>query len=120
MSSTSRTSVLLQSVRLLVAYLFWRTTGFKPLGRTLIHALEAREPVRQFAGILLVRARHHSIPLLREALRARFQLPIVLTILADIGIPSLETEITVFLEDVDPGVAHAAREAIKSLNALTH
>ena len=74
------------------------------------------EPVRQFAGILLVRARHHSIPLLREALRTRFQLPIVLTILADIGIPSMETEITMFLEDVDPEVADAAREAIKILN----
>ena len=36
------------------------------------------------------------------------------------GIPILEMEITVFLEDVDPEVADAAREAIKILRVLNH
>ncbi len=54
-------------------------------------------------------------PLLEEALRRRENLPIVLTILADIGDTRVESEIRRFSGHEDPQVAEAAKQALRVL-----
>jgi hypothetical protein len=54
-------------------------------------------------------------PLLEEALRKRENLPIVLTILADLGDKRVESEIRRFSGHEDPLVAEAAKQALRVL-----
>ena len=95
----------------------WRV-GITAAGRGLIRTLgSSDEDLRTLAGMFLVRAGRRSEPLLHEALQRRTNLPIVLTILADIGQPDLEPEIRGLTLDSDPEVARAAREALRLLDA---
>ena len=94
----------------------WRTTGSATAGRALVRALGSTdEDLRTIAGMLLVKAGKNAEPLLQEALDRRENLPIVLTVLADIGDSRLEPEIRAFSHDEDPNVARAAREALRVL-----
>jgi len=63
------------------------------------------------------RTRESLEPLLREALRRRESLTLVLTILGDIGDRRVEPDLLHFARDDDPKVAEAAREALRLLNA---
>jgi hypothetical protein len=69
------------------------------------------------AGMLLTRAGHRSEPLLREALAARHALPLVVTILADIGDQESRPTLSALTRDPDAAVAGAAREALRVLDA---
>ena len=96
----------------------WRATGSRPAGRALVRALAAGdENVRTSAGMLLVKAGKRAEPLLAEALARRENLPLVLTILGDIGDRDLEPQLRRLSEDNDPRVARAARDALRVIDA---
>lgn len=96
----------------------WRLTNLRPVGRIIVHALGSRdENIRAIAGMFLVRAGKQAQPLLEEALRRRENLPVVLIILGDINAKELAPEIQQFSRDQDPGVARAARDALRILSA---
>ena len=93
----------------------WRA-GSLSAGRALVRALGSTdENLRTIAGMFLVKAGSDSEKLLHEALSRRENIPMVLTVLADIGDSRLEPEIRAFSQDLDPNVAKAAREALRVL-----
>lgn len=107
-----------EAARIFACVAVWRATGLRFLGRSLVRALGSEdENVRTIAGMFLVRAGKKSEPLLQEALVNRQSLPIVLSILADIGDRKFEAEIRQFSGDRDPQVAQAARDALRVLAA---
>lgn len=109
---------LFDVIRVFVSAAAWRATGLRSPGRALVRALASKdENVRMIAGMFLVKAGKRSEPLLQEALQRRESLPIVLTILADIGDRKFEQELQQFCEDEDPRVARAAKEALRVLTA---
>lgn len=94
------------------------TTGLRPAGRALVRALGSEdENVRTIAGMSLVQAGERAEPLLQEAARRRENLPLVLTILGDIGDPKSEPLLERYTGDEDPEVARSAREALRVLRA---
>lgn len=94
------------------------TTGLRPAGRALVRALGSPdEEVRTIAGTSLVQTGRRSEPLLEEAAARRENLPLVLTLLGDIGDPTSEPILTRFAGDPDPDVAQAARDALRTLQA---
>ena len=104
--------------RVHASHALWRATGSRPAGRTLVHALASDDQnVRTTAGMLLVKAGKRAEPLLAEALARRENLPLVLTILGDIGDRDLEPQLRRFSEDHDPRVARAARDALRVIDA---
>jgi HEAT repeat protein len=95
----------------------WRATGSRAAGRRLVRALAAEdETVRTLAGMFLVQGGKRAEPLLREALGRRESLPLVLTILGDLGDPALTPDLRRFSQDTDPQVAQAARDALRVLD----
>jgi hypothetical protein len=105
-----------QAIGLFLAAIAWRLTGASQLGRALVRALSSEnENIRSIAGILLVRAGKRAEPLLQEALQRRENLPMTLTLLADLGDRVVEEEIQRFSTDRDPKVAEAARQALRVL-----
>jgi HEAT repeat protein len=103
---------------LLAQHAAWRVTGLEAAGRGIVRALSSADPtVRTMAGMLLVRAGHGATPLLREALAARQSLPMVVTLLADIGDQASRPILTELTQDPDVAVARAARQALRVLDA---
>ncbi len=99
----------------------WRVTGIRAAGRPLVDALGSTdEDVRTIAGMLLVKAGKSAEPLLTEALARRENLPMVLSVLADIGDPDVESQIQSFSSDTDPEVSRAAKEALRILRLPSH
>ena len=91
-------------------------TGLRPAGRALVRALGSEdENVRTIAGMFLVRSGRRAEPVLEEALARRENLPLVLTILGNIGSPESEEVLRQFATDRDPEAAEAAREALEEL-----
>lgn len=86
------------------------------MGRILLRELGSRdENLRTIAGMLLVKAGARAVPLLREALEQRQHLPIVLSIIGDLGDRSLAPELRHLSGDRDPQVAKAAQDALRVL-----
>lgn len=109
---------MLTVFRLAVCALTWRVTGLNAAGRPLVHGLASRnENVRTIAGMLLASSGKKSETILLEALRRRESLPLVITILADIGSRQLEPEIGELSHDRDPQVVRAAEDAARLLAA---
>jgi len=73
------------------------------------------ETVRALAGMFLVRGGPRSLPVLREALARRKQMPAVLTMLGDIATDESAELIRQYLSDADPEVAAAAHSALDIL-----
>jgi hypothetical protein len=89
-------------------------------GRFLVDSLGSSDDnVRVVAGIFLVKAGKRAEPLLREALQRRQNLPMVLSILGDIGSEKFEPDLLQFTTDHDPHVAQAAQNALRVL-AIHH
>lgn len=104
--------------RLLLQNAVWRATGFSSAGRAVLQALEHPDPnVRTIAGMYVVRAGTKAAPLLLEAVAARRSLPMVATIMGDIGDPRLRPILTKLTNDRDPDVARAAHDALRALQA---
>lgn len=94
------------------------TTGFRPAGRALVQALGSDdENVRLIAGMSLVQSGRRAEPLLEEALERRENVPMVLSILGDIGDPACEAVLARFTGDPDPEAARAAHDALRVLHA---
>lgn len=107
-----------RAIGVFVANAIWRITGLRSAGRVLLRALGSEdETVRTLSGMFLVKAGKRSVPLLEEAIERRENLPTVLIILGDIGDRRFEAELRRFIEDHDPGVAQAARDALRILKA---
>jgi hypothetical protein len=107
---------VIRAIGLFVCTAVWRVTRLRFLGRLIIRTLGSNnENLRTIAGLSLVKAGRMAEPLLEEALRRRENLPIVLTILADIGDKRVEPEIRRFSGHEDPQVAEAARQALRVL-----
>jgi hypothetical protein len=105
-----------RALGLFTCYGLWRVTGIQALGRVIVAALGSQnENIRSIAGIFLVKARRQSEPLVEQALRHHKHLPIVLTILADIGDRRMEDEIRELSADRDPKIAEAAKQALRVL-----
>jgi HEAT repeat protein len=104
--------------RLFLQNAAWRATGLPAAGRAVLRALEHPDPnVRTIAGMLLVRAGTRAAPLLLEAVAARWSLPLVATIMGDIGDRRLETVLMELARDPDVAVARAAQDALRALEA---
>ena len=107
---------LREALPLIACKTLWGVTGLRWAGRALVRALgQEDEDLRTLAGMFLVRAGRRAGPLLHEALARRENLPMVLSILADIGDSSVEPELRQFAGDRDPQVAAAARNALRVL-----
>jgi hypothetical protein len=95
----------------------WRTTGSRAAGRALVRALGSPDATaRTIAGMFLVQGGQRAEPLLREALARREHLPLVLTIIGDVGARSFDADLRRLSDDPDPQVAQAAREALRVLS----
>jgi len=107
---------VLKAIGLFLAAAAWRLTGSRRFGALLIRALSAKnENLKNIAGILIVRAGKSAEPLLQDALHRRENLPLTLSLLADLGDRMVEKEIQPFSTDQDPTVAEAARQALRVL-----
>ena len=105
-----------KAAQLFAAKALWQATGLRSAGRALVRALGSPDDdVRTLAGMFLVQGGKKAVPLLDEALRRREHLPIVLTLLADLGDPRYEPALRAFAADPDPAVAESARQALKVL-----
>lgn len=92
-------------------------TGLRPAGRALVRALGSEdENVRTIAGMFLVQTGRRAESVLEEALARGENVPLVLTILGDIGDPASEPLLRRFATDPDPETAEAAREALEELH----
>ncbi len=90
--------------------------GSDAAGRRLLGDLASDdETVRMLAGIFLVKNGRRSLPVLREALARREQMPTVLTMLGDIATDECAELIRQYVDDRDPEVARAARAALDIL-----
>jgi hypothetical protein len=95
----------------------WRATGSRAAGRALVRALGSPDATaRTIAGMFLVQGGKRAKPLLREALARREHLPLLLTIIGDVGDPSFDPDVRRLSQDPDPQVARAAREALRVMN----
>ena len=103
---------------LFVCQAIWRWTKFPWAGRVLVRALGSTNGnVRMIAGMFLVRAGGRAENLLEESLARRENLPMVLSVLADIGDRKVEPRIRELAEDRDPQIAEAAKNALSVLAA---
>jgi hypothetical protein len=102
------------TARLFATNALWRATGLESAGRALVVALGSpHEDLRTIAGMFLVKAGKKASPLLREPLRNREHLPLILTIIGDIGDNEFEPELRQLSNDSNPDVARAARDALE-------
>lgn len=90
--------------------------GSDSAGRALVDDLASDdENVRMLAGMALTRNGRRSLPVLREALARREQLPTVLTILGSIAAAECAELIRPYVDDPDAQVAESARMAMDVL-----
>lgn len=109
---------LVETAKLLLSHLLWLGLHLRPAGRALINALGSDdEDSRIIAGMLLVRAGSRAVPLLRNALTDRQNLPIVIQIIADIGAREFESQLRTFENDPDPKISQAARTSLQQLRS---
>lgn len=110
-----------QLVRLYASHALWRATRLPAAGRALVRALSSTDvTVRELAGMFLVQGDGRSLPLLLDAVRKRENLPLVLTILADIGDMRLEPLFREFSTDEEAPVAQAARQGLETIRLRAH
>lgn len=109
------------ALRLFFSAAIWRITGAKKFGHILIEALDSSdENLRMISGTLLARGGSGNLPLLCEALGKPQNLPMILTLIGDIGeadeVPLLER----YMTDERQEVANAASDALRVLRSRLH
>jgi HEAT repeat protein len=103
-----------KSLGVVAAGAAWKLGHPEWAGRALIDALGSDdENARTIAGMLLVKGGAHALPLLRRAMAKRENLPVVLAVAGSIGDPALKADLERFVNDSDPRVASAARDALR-------
>ncbi len=109
---------LVKAAQLFVSQAVWNATGLDAAGRTLVRALDSDdENLRTIAGIFLVQAGQRAEPLLEEALHKGQYLPMVIDVLGSIGDPKVIAELHPFIDNPNPEIARAARDAIRAIDA---
>ena len=107
---------LIKAADLYRANMVWKLFGTRASGQRLIEGLSSpNENVRTLAGMFLVQSGRKAIPLLEYELENRRNMPLVLTMLGDIGAAESEGQLRRHLDDPDPEVAKAANEALRAL-----
>jgi 2-oxo-4-hydroxy-4-carboxy--5-ureidoimidazoline (OHCU) decarboxylase len=102
------------SAAVIAAGAMWRLAHPEWAGRALVKALGAEdENARTIAGMLLVKSGRRALPLLRSAMANREDLPMVLAVVGSIGDPSMAVDLKRLVDDRDPSVAAAARDALR-------
>ena len=100
--------------QVLASNVFWRATGSKRLGRSLIRALESEDEMsRTAAGMCLVGAQQKARPVLIEALDDGKHLPMVIGVLGSIGDERDIPKIQQYTQNDDVAIATAANSAIE-------
>jgi hypothetical protein len=103
---------------LFICRAIWRAFDVRSAGRFLVRSLNSPdETVRVISGMFLVKAGKRAEPLLEEALARRENLPLVLSILGDIGSQRFEPDLRQLSSDGDPRIAQAAQNALRVLAA---
>lgn len=103
-----------RSAAVIAAGAMWRLAQPEWAGRALVKALGAEdENARTIAGMLLVKSGRRALPLLRSAMANRENLPMVLAVVGSIGDPSMTVDLKRLVDDRDPSVAAAARDALR-------
>jgi hypothetical protein len=96
----------------------WRLVGSKKYGNVLIKQLDSpEETLRMIAGTLLTQAGSRSLPLLRDALERQQNLPMLLTMIGDVGDLDQASLLEHYVGDERSDVAKAAREALRVLSS---
>lgn len=107
---------LIKAADLYRANTVWKLFGTRGSGQRLIEGLSSpNENVRTLAGMFLVQSGRKAIPLLEHELENRRNMPLVLTILGDIGAVESEGQLRRHLDDPEPEAAKAANEALRAL-----
>jgi HEAT repeat protein len=107
---------LIKAADLYRANMVWKLFGTHASGQRLIEGLSSpNENVRTLAGMFLVQSGRKAIPLLEYELENRRNMPLVLTMLGDIGTAESEGQLRRHLDDPDPEAAKAANEALRAL-----
>ncbi|MCC2681870.1 MAG: hypothetical protein K0S36_1434 [Nitrosospira multiformis] len=107
---------IIKAADLYRANMIWKLLGTRASGKRLIEGLSSpNENVRTLAGMFLVQSGRKAIPLLEHELENRRNIPLVLTMLGDIGKPESEGQLRGHLDDPDPEVVKAANEALRAL-----
>ena len=107
---------LIKAADLYRANMVWKLFGTRASGQRLIEGLSSpNENVRTLAGMFLVQSGRKAIPLLEYELENRRNMPLVLTMLGDIGAAESEGQLRRHLDDPDPEAAKAANEALRAL-----
>src|SRR6185312_17342473 len=102
---------LIKAADLYRANMVWKLFGTRASGQRLIEGLSSpNENVRTLAGMFLVQSGRKAIPLLEYELENRRNMPLVLTMLGDIGAAESEGQLRRHLDDPDPEAAKAANE----------
>jgi len=73
------------------------------------------ENLRMISGTLLSRAGSRIIPMLRGAIKRQQNLPMILTIIGDVGGLEQASLLEQYMMDERPDVARAARDALRVL-----
>lgn len=108
----------LSALRLVTDSIRWRTLGARGAGRRLLRALGSPdESIRQMACILLVRGGRKSQVLLTEALEKGENLPLVLSLLGDVGDEATHLRLERYAHDTDPAVARSAKYALRAMES---
>ena len=106
--------LLLGAMRLFLYRALWYWLGLTSAGRALVKALHSHdENIRNIAATLLAKSGKRAEALLQEAVNRRENLPIVFAVLGSIGDRGLIPQLRQFIDDQNPDVATAAREALK-------
>ena len=104
------------ALRLFLSAAIWRITGARKFGHILIEALDSSdENLRMISGTLLARGGSRNLPLLRQALEKQHNLPMILTLIGDIGETDEITLLKRYAADEHADVAHAASDALRIL-----
>jgi len=111
------------SARILVVGVIWLLTGAAAAGRALTRAItDGGENERTLAGMLLVRAGDRSVPVVTEAILSGRGSPALIEVLASIGSEAARDALVrvsrAAAPAVDPAVAAAAAEALRTLDQV--
>jgi len=111
------------SAWLLAVGAVWLLTGAAAAGRALTRAIADGEDERTLAGMLLVRAGDRSVPVVTEAILSGRGSTALIDVLASIGSQAARDALVRVSRAaapaaVDPGVAVAAAEALRTLDQV--
>ena len=115
-STRQHLPLLITASRLFVSSAIWRFTGYERFGNVLIEGLDSPdENLRMISGALLSRAGSRIIPMLRGAIKRQQNLPMILTMIGDVGGLEQASLLEQYMVDERPDVARAARDALRVL-----